>query len=476
MVKLSTRDLYRQIVEHAGLAIFLVDQEGRRIFANDVAIHLSGRSRDELERGRFADSLVPEDRERALSAFKRCIDTGEPVHSFVTRWIRNGEIRYGAANWAPIKGDNGQIACIQVTLMDITELVQAKDEIQHSQELYRSLIEAVGSPVIRVNREGKRSFVNDHAVHFHGMPRETLQTGYFQDCMHPEDAEKASKLLRETIEKGQPVYGFVTRQSVKGETRHISANWVPIRDSQGSIVEVQMTSTDVTDVVRLREQLELFGIRIRKAHEEERLSISRVLHDDTIQTLIALSNTVQRLLASEHSPDQTRKELEHIRTVLLDQVDALRRLSVTLRPALLDRMGLDAAIRWFTRQACEPKGIKWAVRIGEGWKRLNPSVEIRLFRIAQEAVNNAVRHGEPKNITVSLGIDDGALDLRIEDDGKGFTPTLSQMELLQQGRLGLVGMLERARALGAVLTIDARPGAGTRLHLQGTVARMEEAA
>jgi PAS domain S-box-containing protein len=334
----------------------------------------------------------------------------------------------------------------------------------------------MGGSVIRVNREGRRTFVSDHTAEFSGRPKEEVLSGRFGDTMVPEDRERAWALLMETFRTGAPVSGFVSRQLIRGEERHIMANWAAIKDGDGKIVEVQTTSFDVTEQVRLREQLELYVARMRRAQEEERLAVSRFLHDDTIQALLLVALAVGEVISEGRVEGHDKRTLQRCATTLQDQVEALRRFSMGLRPAILDRMGLDAAIEWFVRETCEAKGVEGVVHIREGWRRLKPSVEVRLFRIVQEAVNNAVRHGSPRKVEVSLVLLDGQLELEVKDDGVGFEPNASHIDLLRGGKLGLVGMQERAKALGAEVRIESKTNAGCRVYLWGSVEKMEQLA
>ena len=137
-------------------------------------------------------------------------------------------------------------------------------------------------------------------------------------------------------------------------------------------------------------------------------------------------------------------------------------------------MGLAAAIEWFVEQACGPEAVKSSVRVGKGWRRLGPTAEVGLFRIVQEAVNNALRHGHPQNVNVTLDIADGLVELTIEDDGQGFSPPRSHFDLLSKGKLGLLGIEEGARELGAELDIRARPGKGAVIAVRCSLKRLKE--
>ena len=474
MLGIGSENLYRGLVDGSGLVVFLFDREGRRVFVNDEGVRLIGKNREELLKGKFGDSLVPEERDVAREVFQRCVNTGNPVHGFQCRLSTSGGIRNTSSNLVPVRNDEGEIVGVQATVTDVTALVEAHEEVHRSGELYRSLVEAVGGVVIRLDRSGKRTSISDNAERAKGRSTDELLKGVLGDDMLPEDREAVLELLERVFHTGESAYGITTRQLIGGETRHILANWVPVFDEDGRVKEVQTTSMDITEQARMREQLRLYGARIRKVQEEERAAISQVLHDDTIQALTAVGHRIDALMAGHlELPKNVTSELELLANTVLDQTDALRRLCMGLRPAMLDRIGLGAAVEWLVRNACDGNGVKGTVRVDKDLERLNPNAEIRLFRIAQEAVNNAVRHAKAKNIEVSIGVRDGHLELEVKDDGIGFDSGTHPMEYLDSERLGLLGMRERAGILGADLDVQSEPGMGCRVFVRGSIEQME---
>jgi PAS domain S-box-containing protein len=357
---------------------------------------------------------------------------------------------------------------------DIVGFPAEQEALRRLEELYRTLLEAVGCAVSRVDRQGRRTFVSDRAAEFYGQTKQDLLDGRFGESLLPQDRERAWQLLRETFLTGKPVRGIVTRHMIKGKATHIWSNWEPIKDSEGNVVELQITTYDITEQVRMRQQLELYSSRLSQAREEERLNVSRFLHNETMQVLIGVCHTIETILPSLQA-DASVKKLQGLRSILVDQIEALRKLTVSLRPPILDRMGLDKALSWYVEHACAPYLTKAEVHVGESWRRLRSDIEIRLFRIAQEAVNNALRHGHPCSIEVRLEIINGLLELEIKDDGQGFESSRSEIELLLNGKLGLTTMHEQARTLRAELQIYSKPRGGTRVLLRGSVERMEEA-
>lgn len=201
--------------------------------------------------------------------------------------------------------------------------------------------------------------------------------------------------------------------------------------------------------------------RLTQAHEEERRNIARELHDVTAQNLILLSRGLDALA---HKPTVARAtgtalpELWNLaETVLAD----VRRLSRELRPSILDDLGLVAAARWFAGEVGRRSGLEVQVVIAGEERPLKPDTRLHLYRILQETLHNAEKHAKAKRITVTFSYADRSLGLTICDDGSGFELPRSLESLAAGGNLGLVGMHERARIVGANLQLQSEAGKGT---------------
>jgi two-component system, NarL family, sensor histidine kinase DegS len=201
------------------------------------------------------------------------------------------------------------------------------------------------------------------------------------------------------------------------------------------------------------------------ARDDERRRLARDLHDGPAQTLAAaLFGVDLAVSAIDHSPATAREELLAARTLVRDALDDVRALMAGLRPRLLEERGLVAALHalaampplWGTEVVVETEGI------GEE-KRLPAEVELALFRIAQEAVSNARRHGAASRAQVSLTVMREIAQLLVVDDGRGF---LCEPGIAWSSRgEGLPGMRERAELLGGKLRVESAPGAGTRIEV-----------
>jgi signal transduction histidine kinase len=196
---------------------------------------------------------------------------------------------------------------------------------------------------------------------------------------------------------------------------------------------------------------------------EERNRIARELHDSMTQKLFSL-----RLTAEAAAMDGTRvqEHLETVRRLAGEATEELRAITVGLRPADLAGDGLSTALRKQAELLDRAHAAEVSFRSGP-IARLPAAKEEAVYRIAQEATHNALRHGAPGHVRINLSIQDGSLVLTVEDDGLGFDPDGgTDPTQARTRRLGLTSMRERAQATGGRLTVASRPGAGTTVRLE----------
>jgi signal transduction histidine kinase len=215
---------------------------------------------------------------------------------------------------------------------------------------------------------------------------------------------------------------------------------------------------------RLYENMRFYVREITRAQEDERQRIARELHDETIQMLIVLSRRLEALLTPSGSlPTPARDQLCSLQDLIRDISGGLRRFVRDLRPPTLDHLGLVATIEGLARDLIEKDQIDAQLVVLGETKRLAPEEELVLFRIAQEGLSNARRHAGASRVTVRLEFSPARVHMAIEDDGRGFQVPERLDDLVSMGRLGLVGMVERARTLGGTLTIRSAAGQGTAI-------------
>ena len=213
-------------------------------------------------------------------------------------------------------------------------------------------------------------------------------------------------------------------------------------------------------------ELHALSERAINAQEEERRTIAQSLHDDTGQALSMLIIHLDRI--DEHiQPKQTelKKQVADARTLSANSLTELRRILSGLRPAILDDLGLVPAIRWFARTSLEQVGIRVIIKAPSIPLELSPAITTTLFRIVQEAVGNIVRHAGAEFVTIVLQLNQDMVQLRVEDDGRGFNPGNTSRDAIELQKLGLLGIRERAELLGGKVEIESAPQKGTRLQV-----------
>lgn len=241
-----------------------------------------------------------------------------------------------------------------------------------------------------------------------------------------------------------------------------------IEEFVGGISEVQHLQTELAEMARkvqaAQEGLHDYIGAITYAQEEERNRLARELHDDTIQAVIALKQRVQ--LAQKSVKTQGgHQALNELESLAEQTVENLRRLTRALRPIYLEDLGLVTALEMLARETSQANHLQVDFQLSGGESRLPRELELCLYRIAQEALNNVVHHARAKRVSLNIAFDD-EVKLEVTDDGVGFQVPASPTDFAPSGHFGLLGMRERADLIGARLEVQSAAGRGTRLSVR----------
>ncbi len=220
----------------------------------------------------------------------------------------------------------------------------------------------------------------------------------------------------------------------------------------------------IEQIERYRAGLRRYVAAITHSQEEERRRIARELHDDTIQSLVAISRRLELVQASLADPQKAQQQLSELQALLQGTIEGVRRFSRELRPTLLEDLGFIPALRRLVKELT-PEGVEADILVRGDSQRVDPEVELALYRIAQEAINNVRRHAQARHVEVWLDLDSELIHLAVEDDGRGFEMVAGLSELAQQGSFGLMGIQERVELLGGRMAIHSQVGQGTRLEV-----------
>lgn len=219
-------------------------------------------------------------------------------------------------------------------------------------------------------------------------------------------------------------------------------------------------------ITRYRAGLRRYVGSVTQSQEQERQRISRELHDETAQNLLAISRRLE-LLKTSQQREHLLTQLQEVRDMVADTLKGVRRISRDLRPPILEDLGLVPALQSLVRAMREGEGAlphsKFEL-IGDA-STLSPDDALTIYRISQEALSNVRKHANATSVRVKLALEPAQVLLEISDDGRGFEVPFILTDLAQEGHFGLTGIQERVWAAGGTLSIKSAPGLGTRLRV-----------
>jgi len=342
------------------------------------------------------------------------------------------------------------------------DMKRALSQLQQSEERYRDLFENASDAIWVHDFDNRTVAVNKACEKVTGYSSEELMGMSVCQLMSP-----SGKLCVLEIEGGlvrdDPVDPRCEVELVKkGGARAIVEVTSSLIAPEGHPMGFQHAARDVTEEREMQESLRYYLQQVTRAQEEERKRIARELHDETLQNLIVISRQLEKITSSDALWEESHEVVRGLKKQIEKAVHEMRRFSHDLRPSVLDDLGLLPALELLADDL-ETNGINTVFKVSGVAKRLRPEVETMLFRIAQEAVRNIWRHAQASEAELSVEFNHGTLRMSITDNGKGFRLPHRPGDLATLGKLGVVGMQERAKFLGGTLTLKSEPKGGTQV-------------
>jgi two-component system sensor histidine kinase UhpB len=332
------------------------------------------------------------------------------------------------------------------------------DRIDPQAGRYRMLFESSPLPMWVLDAESLRFVaVNDAAVRLYGYSREEFLALTARE-IDPESGELGPGVSRHTKKSGEEL--AVDRVSHLVSWRGRAARLVFIRD----ITERQRTQLALERLNRelehSHERLRALSRRLLEVQEEERGRLARDLHDDIGQALTALKIQLESVPRAG-TEAASRGRIDECIETTRHTIERVRQLSLSLRPSQLDDLGLAAALRSHLDRQARVAGIAPHFDALEAPAELAADTETACFRVAQEAINNVLRHAQARNLWLHLAMVAGKLVLSVRDDGRGFDVESVRRRAGAAGSLGVLGMEERVALVGGSFELRSLPGKGT---------------
>jgi len=360
---------------------------------------------------------------------------------------------------------------VAALILDRSEESRLQQELELFKHRLRSVFEL--APVAIWIADGDRIvFANRAAERLLGDGQGPVGRPLYERLAEPTQAALRLQVGRALA--GEPdvpvVHGHVIRPD--GAQREVEIALAALPDHGQTTV--QMVIADVTQQRREaaalaahREALRGLSTSVVEAREEERRRIARELHDELGQRLTALKLELAALLGAEAS---RRVQIENMLGMVDETIASVRRISTDLRPAMLDDLGLNAAIEWLARDAARRLGIEVTTHLGENEPALDDRVATAAFRMVQEALTNVARHARATDVQITLRQQHDELELIVCDNGVGFPADALQ----RAGSFGLLGMRERAAMLGGSVATTNLPDGGACLTVRLPLAPEKE--
>jgi PAS domain S-box-containing protein len=453
---------FQHLFEEAPIGCFLADSEGRICTANTAFARMLGYSHEELIHKGFWEITAAEDVPRSLVNFQELISGVRDFYQMEKRYLKkDGRVIWGRLTVSVLGARVAQGQFVLAMIEDVTEAIRAREQLEQSRRRLTMALEASRMTAWEYDPATETiSWVDRNTLRERG--NEPTGPVRFADVLrhiHPEERTKLLDLANRIINEGG-VFStefrmFAKNGSIrwmlgKGELLHNPGETGP-----GKIAGVTL---DISELKRTQLDLQHLAKRLMEAHEEERRRISRELHDDIGQRVALLGIELDLVRQLLHGQDALRERVERAQLAAGELGTDLHQLSHALHSSKLKYLGLPAALRELCTRMSDKHALTIQLDCDEQKFSIPEEEALALFRVAQEALNNVVRHSRATGVRVALNAIANEVRLVICDDGSGFDASG------KTGGIGLIGMRERMRAVTGDFQIISAPGAGTEIH------------
>lgn len=313
----------------------------------------------------------------------------------------------------------------------------------------------------RVSPEGWFLKANPACCELLGYSEEELTNLRVRDVTHPDDRPQSVALVERALHLREAPIEIIKRYVRKdGELVWALLETTLKRNEEGEPIHFLSRIDDITGSVRGDPVLRAFSRRVQQIQEQERHRIARELHDQLGQVLSAVR--LELGLLAERAGGETQNRAARLTQLLDETVSGVRRVSLGLRPPILDELGLESALDWLLNETFGRTELSWRLLTPSRELSLDWDTRITLFRICQEGINNVLRHAEASQVVVQLEYLENEVRLQVADDGTGVEP---RSDPGPPGAMGLLGIRERAVLLGGSVRLRPNSPRGTVLEV-----------
>jgi PAS domain S-box-containing protein len=460
----ESEEKFRSVFRDAGVGMAIVSPEGRFLAVNETFSKFLGYSEEELLGETVQSVTHPEDWPMFSKRLSQALADGASFQGVEKRCLhKNGQVLCGECSASLIRGPDGQAQYFIAEVLDITERKRAEEALRESEKRFRLVADTVPALIWMSGTDKFCTFFNKGWLEFTGRSMEQELGEGWVSGVHPEDLERCLRLYRDGFDARVDFEMEYRLLRFDGNYRWIVDYGVPRFESDGTFCGFIGSCVDITDRKLTAESLQDLSGRLITTQEEERARIARELHDDFSQRLalhsIGLAQLWKRL---PESKVEERAEVQELLKTTREMASDMRSLSYQLHSTRLEHVGLEVALR----ALCKEMSSKYNIEIEFTQRGVSfeipKDVALCLFRIAQEALGNVVKHSHAKQAQAELNGADNEIRLRVVDAGVGFDSDVRRAD----AGIGLVSMRERLRLVDGTLFVRSAPSKGTEILAQ----------
>jgi PAS domain S-box-containing protein len=466
----ESEERLRAFTSHSPALMCMKDRDGRYRFVNDRFLERYSLRLDQVL-GRTDAELFPRRQALAAAAHDAAVlARGEPLQYEERAAASEGQ-RVSLVSKFPVFDAAGAVVAVGVVANDITDRRLTEQALREQRTLLAEAQKVAGLGSWEWDPDTGRVSWSSELYRILGVLPQDLPPSFenYLERVHPEDRQQSGAMVARALmdSRGFSMLERIVRPG--GEVRYLRSQGEVVRNERGKPIKILVACVDITEQrhseAALRQAAQdLHGLtrRLVQAEEAERRRLARELHDRVGQSLSALNINLDIVSRESHAlTPALRQRLDDSLGLVDSTLQSIENVMAELRPPLLDEYGLGAALGWHAEEFARRTGVRVAVadRHPAQSKNARPEAAVALFRIAQEALNNVLKHARATNVRLEVSATDEELILHVEDDGQGF-----ELASARRGRWGMTTMRERAEAAGGQLHIASSPGEGTRIH------------
>lgn len=458
---------YRHLFDHSPAFVYLTDTKGVFIDVNTAGIKQMGfNNREEMVGKISVRSLYKDKRDRRR--FQESIEAEGAIQDFETRLYRkDGTFMNVRITASERRNAGGKLEGYEGFVVDATDRKQAETGIKESEEKYRSVVENSLAGIF-VHRRGIMLYANPRCAEMTGYPAEEMIGQPFWVFVHPDDRKlvKARGLKRERCDITPDQYTFRLLK------KNGSTVWVDMRATRvafGGPPCVLGNLIDITPSRQAEAEIRHLSRRLIEAIEEQRKRLAADLHDEYGQLLTSLHLDTEALgVEIPQEYPMLKESCRHLIRQIEHLAQIVRDTTSRLRPDLLDHLGLVPTLEWYVADFMKRRpDIQVAFQVVGLKRRLNPQLEIVLYRTFQECLTNISRHSQARHVSIALACSHPYVIFSVRDDGVGFDrgPNIFSSGKAPKG-IGLLSMRERVAFAGGIMDIHSEKGKGTTIRVE----------